>query len=95
LPDHQHFLFRVSQQGGAYQNGIYVGALNSQDVKLIATSDSAAVFAAPGFLLYSRRGVLMAQPFNPRDLTTTGEAVSVTDGVEDSFIGFNSTLSDP
>ena len=75
LPDGQHFLLwrRVPQ------SGIYVGALDSPDVKFLVPTESAGTYAEPGFLLFSRGEALMAQPFDPVSLTTTGSAVHVLD----------------
>jgi Tol biopolymer transport system component len=41
--------------------------------------DSAPVFADPGWLLYARQGVLVAQPFDPRTRQLTGDPVSLPD----------------
>jgi eukaryotic-like serine/threonine-protein kinase len=43
------------------------------------------VYAAPGFLLFSRGGRLLAQPFDTVSLTTTGDAAVIADRVQDVF----------
>ena len=87
LPDGRHFLvFQVERSGASAAEtsgqGIYVGAVDSPDTKLLVLADSAGVYASEGFLLFSRGGVLMAQPFDAVHLTTTGDAVPIADRVQ-------------
>lgn len=73
LPDGDHFLF-AALPGHDGKFNIFAGSLSSPDVSEIGAMDSAPVYAEPGWLLYGRRGVLVAQPFDARSLKTTGEA---------------------
>jgi hypothetical protein len=43
---------------------IYVGSLDSKEIKRILTEQSNAVYAPPGYPVFSREGSVMAQPFN-------------------------------
>jgi Tol biopolymer transport system component len=72
LPDAKHFLY-VAMPGGS----IVLGALDSRDTKVLLQADSKPVFGAPGYLLFVRQTVLMAQPFNMARLELEGEAVPV------------------
>jgi len=77
LPDGNHFLFFVASQAG----GVYAGSLDSQDVRLVLRSESNAVYAPPGYLLFVRGSTLMAQPFDAERLTVTGNASSVVNHI--------------
>jgi eukaryotic-like serine/threonine-protein kinase len=83
LPDGKHFL--SSPGRGGPQSGIYLGSLDSPDLKFLVAAESAGVYADPGFLLFSRGDVLMAQPFDPVSLTITGNAVRVLDRAQVRF----------
>jgi len=80
LPDGRHFVFLAvsSRQGGS---GIEVGSLDSKERRRLFESESKAVYAAPGFLLFNRGNTVFAQPFDAGKLALTGEAVRVADGV--------------
>ena len=83
LPDGRHFLYLA--RGVQKENtGIYVGALDSNERKLLVNADSSAVYAPPGFLLFLRERTLMAQAFDANKLQVTGEAFPIAEQV-----GFN------
>ena len=75
LPDGRHFL---------YQNARQVRVVDLNDAgtsgKPIVETDSPVVYSE-GHLLYLRGNTLMAQPFDTGRLETTGDAVSVADGI--------------
>ena len=57
-------------------NSVRVGSLDSPDTKSLLSTDSKALYAAPGYLLFVREATLMAQPFDPSRAEPTGDAVS-------------------
>jgi Tol biopolymer transport system component/tRNA A-37 threonylcarbamoyl transferase component Bud32 len=79
LPDGRHFLYTSRQSGDI---PVRVGSLDEpgKPGKVVAQAHSDAVYAQ-GHLLYLRENTLMAQPFDPNELETTGEAVPVAEGV--------------
>ena len=77
LPDGTHFLFYVASQ----EPGVYVGSLENQEVKLVARTDSAAVYAPPGYLLFANGTTLVAQPFDAGSLSTRGDPSRVLEQV--------------
>jgi eukaryotic-like serine/threonine-protein kinase len=77
LPDGQHFIFFER----ADQSGIYTGTLDSQETKFLLATESNAIYASPGYLLFWREGSLMAQPFDARRVELTGKAVPIADHV--------------
>ncbi len=78
LPDGDHFLYAaLPSRAGKFD--IFVGALSGGPGKLIGQMESAPVYVAPGYLLFSRQNVLAAQRFDPKSLTLSGESISLPD----------------
>jgi serine/threonine protein kinase/Tol biopolymer transport system component len=85
LPDGKHFLFFAFGSGtqtGAGNSRIYASSLDSKDKKLILSSNTSAVYVLPGYLLFTRQGTLMAQPFDAARLELEGEPVPVAQGIQ-------------
>jgi Tol biopolymer transport system component len=79
LPDGDHYLY-AALPGHDGKFNIFAGALSDpKRVSLVGTAGTAPVYADPGWLLYGRQGVLVAQPFDPKALKTTGEPVPLAD----------------
>jgi Tol biopolymer transport system component len=79
LPDGRRFLFCGSK---AHENklGIFAGSLDSKEIRQVAQMQPARMqYVKPGYLLYPRDGSLVAQPFNEKSLTFTGEATVVVE----------------
>jgi serine/threonine protein kinase len=84
LPDGRHFLYYV-RNTDPQKLGVMVGDLESQEHRRVLTGLNSAIYASPGYLLYARDHVLMAQPFDAGRLQTTGEAVPVASHVVESL----------
>jgi eukaryotic-like serine/threonine-protein kinase len=83
LPDGRHFLYTVNDQGKSLlAGGIYVGDLGSKEAKRLVAETSSAAYAPPGYVLFARGGALLALPFDPKSLKSTGEPVMVADRVD-------------
>ena len=83
LPDGEHFLYfsRTASFGAeAEGDAIMAGSLDGAPGTLILSSSSNAAFAS-GYLLYMRGSSVLAQRFDPDNLSLTGDAVSVAEGV--------------
>ncbi|MGE4190366.1 MAG: protein kinase [Thermoanaerobaculia bacterium] len=88
FPDGRTFLYQVLSSVPEVA-GIYVGTLDGAPPVRVLEGGDQARFAravasasdAPGYLLYRRAYVLMAQPFDVSKRKVTGEAVPVADGV--------------
>jgi Tol biopolymer transport system component len=80
LPDGRHFLFFVRSRQGAV-SGEYVGSLDSKQKKLLFRNPSNAVYAAPGYLLFLRESTLMAQAFDYKRLSLSGDAAPIAQGI--------------
>jgi Tol biopolymer transport system component len=105
LPDRRHFVYSAGTDHGT---GIYVGSVDAkpqeQPWKRLLTDNSEVAYAPSsspggGYLLFVRGvatfgaiGTLMAQPFDPRRLELTGEAVPIAEQV--SMANFSVSAAD-
>ena len=81
LPDGDHFLY-AALPGKEGKFDIYVGSLKDTTHRqrtFVGAMDAAPVYAAPGYLLFARQGVLSALPFDARTLKVTGDAIPLED----------------
>jgi hypothetical protein len=80
LPDGRHFLFDMRWTRGG-RNGVYLGSLDSLEVRRLPGIDEAVLYAPPGYLLFVRQGALMAVSFDASTGTVVGEAVTIAPAV--------------
>jgi Tol biopolymer transport system component len=94
LPDYKHYLFHIASTR-ADRAGIYVGMLNSPERRrLLDGSHLAAVYAAPGYLVYMRTdGTLLAQAFDANRVALSGDPVVLADNVSAPSFRNGATLS--
>jgi len=81
LPDGKHYLY-LSLSNRPNQQGIYVASLDSTDRKFLVGTNVNAAYVQSGQLLFIRGDVLMAQPFDLRNLAFAGEPRPVADHIE-------------
>jgi tricorn protease-like protein len=85
LPDGRHFLylaFNVSQRAGKGPDTIFVGTLDSNEKRFVTNAMANAGYAAPGYLLYYRDNLLLAQRFDAEKFELTGEATSILSDIQ-------------
>ena len=83
LPDGRHFLFMAFNVAGKTgTDAIFVGSLDSKEIKKLADATSNASYAAPGYLLFSRDKTLYAQKFDAGKLEVQGEPVPILTDVQ-------------
>jgi serine/threonine protein kinase len=87
LPDGRHFLFNV-QGGDLERRGIYVGSLDGGIQKFLLRTESSALYASPGYLLYVDGDTLLGQTFDAANLELKGEPFTIAGHVGRST-GFN------
>jgi Tol biopolymer transport system component len=89
LPDGHHFLY-VSLTGPIGTVDLYAGSLDGGTPVHVASYgtlnltnglDFSPRYAAPGYLLFGRGGVLMAQPFDEKSLKLAGEPVAIAEHI--------------
>jgi Tol biopolymer transport system component len=79
LPDGRHFLFLAQPA-----NVVSVGSLDSSEIKRLMNTDSKALYAPPGSLVFVRQGTLMSQPFDASRGALTGEAAPIVEQVRNN-----------
>jgi len=77
LPDGKHFLYRI--QGNA-DSAIRIGNIDSNETKIVGPANSNAMYAR-GHLFFRNSSTLMAQPFDVKTLSVTGEVVPIAENV--------------
>jgi serine/threonine protein kinase/Tol biopolymer transport system component len=92
LPDGKHFLF-TARSDVKENTGIYVGSLDSKDVKWLFSAQSSAVYSPPGYILYVQDENLMARRFDAGSLALTGEPFALTGGVMWNATSASASLS--
>ncbi|MDE3137292.1 MAG: protein kinase [Acidobacteriota bacterium] len=73
LPDGRHFLF-LAHSSTEGLSGIYAASLDGGEPQRILSGNDNAMYAAPGYLLFIRQGVLMMQRFDASRLALVGDA---------------------
>ncbi len=80
LPDGRHFLF-TARSSVKENTAVYVGSLDSRATKRLLTAQSNAQYAPPGYLLFGREGILMAQRFDARKMELAGELFPIVGAI--------------
>lgn len=78
LPDGRHFLY-TARLGD--RTTIRIGDLSSPEDRMIGATDSQAVYSQ-GFLIFSREGTLLAQPFDARRGVTIGDSAPLEQQIQ-------------
>ena len=92
LPDGDHFLFAALPVRAGKFN-VSIGSLSGGAREPLAQLENVPVFAEPGYLLFLRKGVLVAQPFDPRARTLSGEPAPLGDVPASPTSGANYTAA--
>src|SRR5262249_9042465 len=75
-------------------NSVDVISLDTGDTQtILAGEQSPAKFAEPGYLLFMHGDSLLAQPFEPKTLRTTGPAQHIAEGVFNGPNSFSTSSS--
>jgi Tol biopolymer transport system component len=78
LPDGRRYLY-LSLGEKTEDDAIYVGDLEGDLRRRLVGTSHKAVYSPPGYLLYMRDDVLVAQPFDAESLELSGEPVAILD----------------
>jgi eukaryotic-like serine/threonine-protein kinase len=78
LPDGKHFLYMAANFSGRKGvNAIFVGSLDSDEKRFVVEATANAAYVAPGYLLFYRDRTLLAQSFDPKAFSLTGEPTTI------------------
>ena len=82
LPDGRHFLYRALKLGETGAGAVFVASLDSSERTFLVNTTSMNVGFTQGRLLFLQGTTLMAQPFDARGSTLTGEAMPVAEHIQ-------------
>jgi predicted Ser/Thr protein kinase len=88
LPGGRRFLFLV-QSALAEQTGVYVASLDGKTRKFLIRSESNAVYAPPGYLLWVDGDALLGQAFDAEHSELRGQSFTVAEGVGHATTAFS------
>jgi eukaryotic-like serine/threonine-protein kinase len=92
LPDGRRFLYQVVSPDNT-RAGVYVSSLDARTSTRLLDDAAAAIYVAPGFLLYVRHDMLMAEPFDANRLHLGGRAVLLSRGITAPSLAEGSVVS--
>ncbi len=92
LPDGRRFLYQVVSPDNT-RAGVYVSSLDSRTSTRLLDDAVAAIYVAPGFLLYVQHDMLMAEPFDADRLRLGGRAVLLSRGITAPSLAEGSVVS--
>ncbi|MDF1543566.1 MAG: protein kinase [bacterium] len=84
LPDGKNYLYLAQMSDKADIGGNYllrVGNIETREAVTLFPVDARVQYCDPGFLVYFKNGILLAQKFDPGTLEVIGEAKPLTDEV--------------
>jgi eukaryotic-like serine/threonine-protein kinase len=87
LPDGKTVLYTVGTLGHWDDAQIVAQPLGSPERSLLVQGGTNPHYLSSGHLIYARGGAIMAVPFDPNNLKTSGAPVRVLDNVLESFDG--------
>src|SRR4029077_1786513 len=67
--------------GRSEDSAIFVTSIDGGERKLLVKTDSNVAYASSGYLLFARSTTLLAQPFDAKILTLSGEPIQISDQV--------------
>jgi hypothetical protein len=80
LPDGRHFLY-LAWSTQISNRAVWVGSLDSKEKKRLLATESMAVYADPGYLIFRRGGTLFAQQFDAGKLALSGDPERIADEI--------------
>jgi Tol biopolymer transport system component len=83
LPDGRRFVYMA----GGTKSVIKLGKLESKTGRELFPCDSRVQYAPPGFLIFSRSGTLVAQPFNASSGKAKGDPIPIAEEVVTNGVG--------
>jgi DNA-binding winged helix-turn-helix (wHTH) protein/Tol biopolymer transport system component len=92
LPDGRRFLYQVVSPDNT-RAGVYVSSLDARTSTRLLDDAAAAIYVAPGFLLYVQHDMLMAEPFDADRLRLGGRAVLLSRDISAPSLSEGSVVS--
>jgi Tol biopolymer transport system component/predicted Ser/Thr protein kinase len=92
LPDGKRFLY-LARSEDAQHCAIYVQELGSRTRVRVMTSQTRAMWAPPGWLLFTKDETLLAQRFDPVALQFSGEPLTVEPSIASNYLNGRSAFA--
>jgi DNA-binding winged helix-turn-helix (wHTH) protein/Tol biopolymer transport system component len=92
LPDGRRFLYQVVSPDNT-RAGVYVSSLDARASTRLLDDAAAAIYVAPGYLLYVQRDLLMAEPFDAAHLRLGGRPVLLSRDITAPSLAEGSVVS--
>ena len=83
LPDGRHYIYLACNFSGFLdKNFIVLGSLDSNEKRNLVNASTNALYSEPGYLLFWRDNALVAQHFDLRNYSLSGEPHILNDAVQ-------------
>jgi eukaryotic-like serine/threonine-protein kinase len=82
LPDGKRVLFFSGEGDSTTVNGIYSLDVASKKTALVLETKSGGIYVDPGYLIFVRDGILLAQPIDGGSLRASGDPAPIAPGVQ-------------
>ncbi len=92
LPDGKHFLFFATNHSGNSEQGIYIGSVEDGSYKHVLDSDSDVRYGS-GYLIYHLQSQLLAQKFDSKRGTVSGDPVTLASLVDYDATTWHTTFA--
>ena len=96
LPDGKTFIFLALNESAASSAICQASLDRPEEISVVVPASSSAAYVPPGFLLYARDNLVLAQRYDSKKASTIGEPVTLTDrvAVTDRFFALFSAAND-
>jgi len=91
LPDGKHFVY-IDTILGTGRGTLRLGSLETHESRVLADAESNAIWSG-GHLLFMKSGMLVAQPFDLKHLSLTGEPITIGEGIRSDTVGMVGAFS--
>ncbi len=94
LPDGKHFLYSTqnSQSGSSPTDGVFVASMGDAKGREILHVSSNSQYA-DGYIFYLRQSILLAQKFDPGNLSLSGEGIPIAENMQYWDVRISGTFS--
>jgi Tol biopolymer transport system component/predicted Ser/Thr protein kinase len=86
LPDGKHFLYLLAGEKPD-DTAYWIASIDSAKRTRLMPAQTLVTYSPPGYLLFARDKTLVAQPFDPKVMKTTGEPVPLAEKIGTDNVG--------
>jgi Tol biopolymer transport system component len=83
LPDGTHYLYMAANFSGQKDaDAVFVGSLDSSEKRFVVKAAANAAYVAPGYLLFYKDNTLLAQHYDLKPFTLTGQPTAILNDIQ-------------